>query len=427
MLKRIILIVLLVGVGSYLWLRHQRKNEISPEQTPLPTTALAAQTAPVFSQLQDALHKKQQPALIEAANAVRRQALVDRTFLLTICFTLNDHTQDEIFREVLALILGSLPRSEAQDALLQLMERASHPDLLYWGVISMGCTREEGEKKLFENQEGPWIAHHPAGLDVLVKRKIDDPKVLQCLIGLIASSSSGDVRLGTVMVLRHSLDSARVRDHFIHSLQQPYESATLAELTEALSAWVVQQPTASAEGGRIVEILLSRALESEQEVLRQVLEPLLRQLSLTDAQVQRLMSLTDRSHDPELQLWALNLLAQKLDQWDATRRESILPFLLKILSLSPDPRLREKAATSLSKFPSPVVSGALLQALQADMEGRVRASAMDALENQLLSEDHLEIIRKMAAQDPEESIRKKAAALLSRHPREAGVPQPQAR
>ncbi len=117
-------------------------------------------------------------------------------------------------------------------------------------------------------------------------------------------------------------------------------------------------------------------------------------------------------------------LIRALSHWRALKRREVayllgekrdpraVPALVAVLESAEDPFVKMEAATALGKIGGSQAVAALLRCLEAKQPLPARVAAVKALAHQSVSEDIIAGLRRAAAHDPNEIVRRLAQRVL---------------
>ncbi|GBC76050.1 hypothetical protein HRbin07_00243 [bacterium HR07] len=92
-----------------------------------------------------------------------------------------------------------------------------------------------------------------------------------------------------------------------------------------------------------------------------------------------------------------------------------VPALVAVLESAEDPFVKMEAVVALGKIGGPQAVAALLRCLEAPQSLPVRVATVEALAHQPISEDIIAGLRRAAARDPNEIVRRHARQILKEY------------
>ena len=315
---------------------------------------------------------------------------------------LRDSALPAEYRRMVALVLGTLENSRAQQALAAALQESKDDD---WSTVllhALGAEKVGDEDdEIFGLPDSPFV-YELSGLRLTIRSDLADPGIRRTVLGFL-DHAEVDVRRAAARALLHSTAHEDLRRHFLERIPREPDEGLRAGYGHALATWVAGGPVTSPERGDVLRAVVDAALLPGNEGLRFRVESPLSRVPLPPTEIGRL---AEAALQPpmERQLWSLTVLSKQSSSAPATvedvcRRlatpgsdekvreyaarglggirtsssETTLLALLQDTSWS----VRLAAAQGLAKRPGAAV--ALTQAASADPDERVRRAARDAL------------------------------------------------
>jgi hypothetical protein len=284
------------------------------------------------------------------------------------------------------------------------------PDRAQWAVYALGVWRENPgwDQRFSFDSRGPMILQTTEGISTPVYHQIKDWNVLNALTPYM-QHPDGDLRVASILTLRHSLQSPTVQEAFLGQLSNEKNPGNQAIIAEALARNL--HNLEPAEKSDTIDTLLMHAANPGNEGIRlKVLHPL-QSATLSPGQVQKLETLAREDAAPSVRRFALSLVSSQ-----GNGNAEPQGILLHAAHNDPDPNIRAAVIHLIQQQPSPIDPESLIPILDNDSAWNVRYSTLQALEN--LPPDPeaaamaLNAVKNSALNDPDPKVSQYAMSIL---------------
>jgi hypothetical protein len=345
------------------------------------------------------------------AMALRKRCREEPGTIVELLKLLGDKNQDLALRQMVAIVLGSLPNPEAEEGLRKLLNKETTAELLTWVIYALGQDKEWKDDFAFDALSGPWVVESPLGLQVLVKRDIADPvtrALMQELLLLVAP----ELRWQLVRALRHSTEHLDVRDAFVKRFDGGESPNNKAELAEALAHWAASRKKRGAEQEQVLDLIFREAGFENNAALRFKIEDELALYQPKKSERDKVKALFLESKDFDSQYWALNLMGKWSESSKSITGKEQEKLFSSILSTHEESKIRERAAYFLRNFKSKETQAALLKTLNNDSAWNVRHGVIKTLKGFEMNEEIREVLVAISLNDVNHKVREIAKELL---------------
>ena len=340
----------------------------------------------------------------------RGQAREDEAFLRRLIQAVKDPGTPAEARELAAFVLGSLQKKEALAALADALKDAD-PAWARVLLLALGSQKQSEDDDIFGLPESPRVLRTPLGLTVEIRGRVVDAEVRALMMPRLADSASADVRWAAALALGDSTDYGDVRQAFVAALAAEAEPPAQGELAKALANWAAAQPEDSAERPAVLAALFAGAARADAAALRLRCEDGLKRMSWAASEVLAVApSIEAGSFDQRR--WAMAVLAGAAARPETPARKEIFESLGRVAASETEAKLRELAVTALSSFPDNPGTLGILVARMGDDAWHVRAAAVRAVGRGSRTDEAVNALKKTAAEDPDERVRRAAAETL---------------
>jgi len=322
------------------------------------------------------------------ARGWRLRALESQAFQRRLISGLEDPRLFRQVREVIALILGSIPSPRARAALADLLGRGGDPAWLVTLILALGQF-DAAEDPFAQESGAPYVVRHSSGLLVREHQLFEDRAVLdtlkRCLIHVDVA-----VRRASIQALRRTLAESGIREPeagaratwrageavrqaFLELLEVETMPEIRVVLAHELAAWAADAPSAR-ERNHTLSKLIEVSLLPEESGVRLRIGLSLQRAPLTSAQLARLRQALE-GDDFDTRTWSIDILAAQVFRLRGSPRRVVRELLIRTAE-DPDPKIREAVARILDKLDR---TERLLIGLLSDPAWHVRVTAARAL------------------------------------------------
>jgi hypothetical protein len=318
-------------------------------------------------------------AVRSSAQDLRRLVRTDASARRAAEGALLDATLPADVRCAIALVLGTLPGSPSDAALLAALGASPDPALERCLVLALGAYPcDDDDEGVFDMGERPWGGAGPGGLGITVRRVLDDANVRAALAARLARPDAA-LRRAAADALRHTTSQPDVRSAFAQSLRTEGEDDVALVLGESLAAWA-RRAVDPGERDGVLALVVDRASDERFDAYRLRIEDDLRGAPLSTADRERLRALADPARPFGFRAFALTVLATAKSSDGADAEGDSRAFLHRTLAGDADPAARDLCAQLLSRLPADAATvAALARAARDDTAWNVRHAAVTSL------------------------------------------------
>lgn len=358
-------------------------------------------TAPEFTRPRELLLQPAQPDSRQRrllAAGLRARARTGPAALEELIRDLRDAALPREFRELVAVVLGTIDDPRAQGALLEELGAATEAGWKSVILHALGAAKESPDDEIFDHDEAPYV-YEVAGLRVEIRTEFGD-EAARRTVGAFLADADLETRRAAARALIHSTAFGDVRTQFAGRMGSEPDEGIRAGYGHALAQWAAGRPLEAPERAATVDLLLAAAALPGGGALRLRVEDPLRRTAMTPEEMGRLADLALRG-SVEQQIWSLSVLRGKSGS-------PIEEACARLAGANSPPKVREYAAGVLGGIRT---AGAeeTLRRLLGDPEWHVRAAAVRALRGRPSAREALE---RAAASDPDERVRQNARDAL---------------
>ena len=313
-------------------------------------------------------------------------------------------------RMALALVLGTLPASSGDAALLEAL--AAFPRdvaFLRCALLALGAQRDpEDDDDVFGLGDRPYGAMGPGGLGITVRRVVPLGAVSEALTAHLRRTEP-ELRWAAARALGESLAASPVRSAFLSVLEVESTDDVAAALGRALSAWAGRGGDAK-ERGAVTSALVARAAEPAFDAYRFALEDAFQRVPASPRDRFDLAALSTPDRPFGVRVFAVTALG-----WLASRDADAVPdvraALLERLR-DGDPAVRDLSARWLGRLPYDREAARILAvAAREDPAWNVRFTALESFARIAPREEGLALARAARA-DPDGRVSARAEGLV---------------
>ncbi len=416
----------LIAVLALLIPFHQKPNPASPPNTdPLRPPAsgsapsaggtapdLSAPSASLLDRAREVLAARSPEKVQRFASELRREARTDPAFLRTLGEIVLNSSQPMEFRELAAIVLGTLAAADAQQYLSRALSASSDAAWTRTLILALGSFKDYAEDdEAFGPSVGPWAVRTRQGLIITVEATLEDLAIRTQVLSYLSGPAQVEVRDAAVRALLHSTKFGEVRRDLLQALRLETSEDLRGEIGKGLAEWARHEGVQSPERLAITAMVFEQGARREAAAVRFGAENALKAMPLTQAEVTSLASFLNAG-DFDQRRWAFSILTEQASRAGLPGREGLFGTFEQILGKDASAKSREYAAAAIASFPDFARSGPLLIGALSDPAWHVRARAAESL-GRLRSDDAvLGALRRVIAQDDNESVRKTAQKSL---------------
>jgi HEAT repeat protein len=249
-----------------------------------------------------------------------------------------------------------------------------------------------------------------------------DPKIRGAVQNQLEHSDT-EVRRAAFQVLQHTLlfeassrrdgdpvDMGDIRQAFLKGLDKDSNESIRAEAGRALAEWMSIAPDESAGFSEVVQTILRKSFEAEEDQVRFRTLQGLKQTALPPDDLDRVFDRVTKAGDFESRSWALELAAAHHEKLSADRVKS----MMALAANDPDAKIRESVLHQMAHLPASDEAAELARHCLADREWNVRFAAVKALANYPRNDATLEALIRIQQADDNEDVRNAARSALER-------------
>jgi hypothetical protein len=311
----------------------------------------------------------------------------------------------------LALVLGSMDDAYYDRILLEaLLMHRDDSARAQWAIFALGTWRENPDwnQRFGFDERGPMILRTEDGISTPVYHQIEDWAVLKALTPFMLHQD-GEVRTAAILSLRHSLNSADVRESFVGRLQEESDPGIQATIAEALARNI--KNLGEEEKSATVDALIDQATNTRMEGVRmKILHPL-QSAALSPPQIQKLENMAFEDPSSSVRRFALSLLSSQGNRGQGSRQ-----ILLKAANIDPDPNIRSAVIQLIQQQSAAIEPESLVPILANDTAWNVRHSALRALSEFPPDPESASIainaVKNAALNDPDPKVSEFAMSIL---------------
>ncbi len=338
------------------------------------------------------------------AAGLRSQARTDPATLGQLIRDLRNPELPLKYRKLVALVLGTLADTQAQEVLAAELSASRDRD---WSVAllhALGAEKVvEEDDEIFDLPDSPFV-YEISGLRLTIRTSISEDRIRQTVSEFL-DHADVEIRRSAARALIHSVEHADLRRQFAELIRREKDENVQAGYGHALASWVARAPAGTPERADHLRALLDMALSSGNEGLRFRIEAPLGTAPLAPVELGRIAEAA-LAPPVERQLWSLSILSKQATTHTAAVEETCE----RLISAASDEKVREYAARALGILRTESSEKTLISLL-ADASWKVRLTAVKGLAGrpgaavalaQTFSADSDERVRKAA----EEALRK---------------------
>jgi hypothetical protein len=276
------------------------------------------------------------------------------------------------YRELVALVLGSLDDPRAQAALLQALQSSRDDGWSATLLHALGAAKGSGEDdEIFDFPDSPFV-YEISGLRLEIRTELAS-STARAIVSAFLDQGGPELRRAAARTLLHSTAHADVRGRFGELLDREGDDGLRSGYAHALASWAARQPGTSREREAIVARILDIGLGREDAAVRFRSEGPLGSAALTAVELGRLAGAAGVP-PMERQLWSLSILSRQT----ATHPGDVEAACLQAAAPACPDKVRESAARTLGSIRTSTSDAALIGML-SDAAWNVRLTAARSL------------------------------------------------